>query len=107
MIVVTTETIPGRTICDSVGVVRGNSIRAKHIGKDILASFRSVVGGELSEYTEMMAETRNQAMQRMVKDAESLGADAVVGVRFVTAQVMAGAAELLVFGTAVTLEPKS
>ena len=103
MIIVTTETIVGSEITESLGLVRGSTIRAKHVGKDIMAGLRSLVGGEIKEYTEMITESRNEAVKRMTAQAEALGADAVVGVRFVTAQVMAGAAELLAFGTAVKL----
>ena len=104
MIIVTTDTIPGYTITKTLGVARGNTIRAKHIGKDILAGLRMLIGGEIKEYTEMLTEARNAALQRMEWDAQNQGADAVVNVRFVTSQVMAGAAELLAYGTAVTLE---
>ena len=104
MILSTTETVPGHTISHNLGVVRGNVIRAKHIGTDIVASLRNLVGGEVSEYTKLMAEAREQAFDRMVRQAEGMDADAIVGVRFTTSMVMAGAAELLVYGTAVTLE---
>lgn len=104
MIIVTTEHVAGREITESLGLVRGSTIRAKHVGKDIMAGLRSLVGGEIKEYTEMITESRNEAVRRMVAQAEALGANGVVGVRFVTAQVMAGAAELLAFGTAVKLE---
>ncbi len=103
MIVVTTETIPGREIVESLGVVRGSTIRAKHLGKDIVAGLRMLVGGEIKEYTEMLVEARNESMRRMEAQAEQLGADAVVNMRFVTSQVMTGAAELLAYGTAVKL----
>lgn len=103
MIVVTTETVPGREITDAIGIARGNTIRAKHVGKDIMAGLRTLVGGELKEYTEMLVESRNEATQRMVANARDLGADAVVNVRYVTSQVMTGAAELLCYGTAVKL----
>lgn len=106
MIIVNTETVNGRTITQSLGLVRGNTIRAKHVGKDILASLRMLVGGEIKEYTEMLTEARNQAIQRMSAEASSLGADAVVNVRFVTSQIMSGAAELLAYGTAVKLDAK-
>lgn len=106
MILVNTETVPGRTIEDSLGLVRGNTIRAKHIGKDILAGLRNLVGGEVKEYTEMLAETRAESVRRLAAQAEELGADAVVNIRFTTSQVMAGAAELLAYGTAVKLAPK-
>ena len=103
MIVVTASQIAGREITDTLGMVKGNTIRAKHIGKDILAGLRSIVGGEIKEYTEALNEAREEAIRRMIKDAEKLGADAIIEVRFTTSQVMAGAAELLVYGTAVKL----
>ncbi len=103
MIVVNTETVPGRQVVEALGVVRGSTIRAKHIGRDIMASLRNVVGGEVKEYTEMLAETRNESVHRMKQEARALGADAVVNLRFSTSQVMAGAAELLAYGTAVRL----
>lgn len=101
MIVVNTETVPGHEVAEALGVVRGSTIRAKHIGRDIMASLRNIVGGEVKEYTEMLAETRNESVHRMKQEARALGADAVVNLRFATSQVMAGAAELLVYGTAV------
>lgn len=107
MILVTTETIPGRTIERAVGLVRGNTVRAKHVGRDIVAALRNLVGGEISEYSELMTEARNEAMNRMVEQAEQQGADAVVAVRFVTAQVGTGSAELVAYGTAVKLVPKA
>lgn len=104
MIVVNTPDVSGRQITETLGLVRGNTIRAKHIGKDILASLRMLVGGEIKEYTEMLTEARNEAILRMTAEAKAAGADAVVNVRFVTSQVMAGAAELLAYGTAVKLD---
>ncbi|MDE2762585.1 MAG: heavy metal-binding domain-containing protein [Gemmatimonadota bacterium] len=101
MIVVNTETVPGHQVAEALGVVRGSTIRAKHIGRDIMASLRNIVGGEVREYTEMLTETRNESVQRMKQEARALGADAVVNLRFSTSQVMAGAAELLAYGTAV------
>jgi uncharacterized protein YbjQ (UPF0145 family) len=103
MIVVNTETVPGRRVVESLGVVRGSTIRAKHVGSDIMASLRNLVGGEVKEYTQMLIETRNESLHRMKQEAEALGADAVVNLRFTTSQVMAGAAELLAYGTAVRL----
>lgn len=103
MILSTTETVPGREISEALGLVRGNVIRAKHIGSDIVASLRNLVGGEVREYTKLMAEAREQALDRMAAQARELNADAVVGIRFTTSMVMAGAAEILVFGTAVRL----
>ncbi len=103
MILVTSDKIPGKEIERTLGLVRGNTIRAKHIGKDILAGLRSIVGGEIKEYTEALDEARKSALQRMIAEAKELNADAIVCVRFTTSQVMTGAAELLVYGTAVKL----
>jgi uncharacterized protein YbjQ (UPF0145 family) len=103
MILTTSDKIPGKEIRETLGLVRGNTIRAKHIGKDILAGLRNIVGGEIKEYTEALDEARKSALERMLAEAEELGADAVVCVRFTTSQVMSGAAELLVYGTAVKL----
>lgn len=103
MILTTSNQIPGREIKEVLGLVKGNTIRAKHIGKDILAGLRSIVGGEIKEYTESLKEAREQAEARMLEQAQELGADAIVGIRFTTSQVMGGAAELLVYGTAVKL----
>jgi len=105
VIVVTTENIPGYRVTRVVGLVRGNTIRARNIGRDIMAGFRNVVGGEISEYTKLMGESREQAIDRMVAEAESLGANAVVMMRMTTAEVMSGASELLAYGTAVVVEP--
>lgn len=104
LITVTTDFVPGREIAEAQGIVRGSTIRAKHIGKDIMASLRMLVGGEVKEYTEMLVEARNESIRRMIAQAEEKGADAVINVRYVTSQVMAGAAELLCYGTAVTLK---
>ena len=104
MIVVNTETVPGHRVVEALGVVRGSTIRAKHIGKDIMASLRNIVGGEVKEYTEMLTETRNESVHRMKQEGRALGADAIVNLRFTTSQVMAGAAELLAYGTAVKIE---
>lgn len=103
MILVSTETVPGRDIERAVGLVRGNTVRAKHIGRDIMAVFRNLVGGEIGEYSELMTEARNEALNRMIEQAESRGADAIVGIRFITAQVGTGSAELVAYGTAVEL----
>ena len=103
MKIVTTDTIAGYTITESLGSVIGNTIRARHLGKDISAGLRSLVGGEITEYTGMMAESREQALQRMLDRAKELNADAVVGTRFQTSMIMQGSAELLVYGTAVKL----
>ena len=104
MIVVTSETIQGKQIKDMLGLVRGSTIRAKHIGKDIVAGLRTIGGGEIKEYTEMMNESREQAISRMVAQAEKLGADAIVCMRFDTAAVMGNAAECIAYGTAVVFE---
>ncbi len=104
MIISTTEKIEGREIVRVLGLVRGNTIRARHIGKDIMAGLRGVVGGEVSEYTKLFAESREQSIDRMVQEAEELGADAVVGMRFATSMVMSTAAELLAYGTAIILD---
>jgi len=104
MITVTTDSIPGREIVEAIGVVRGSTIRAKHVGKDIMAGLRMLVGGEVKEYTEMLTEARNESMRRMEAQAEKMGADAVVNLRYMTSQVMTGAAEMLAYGTAVKLK---
>lgn len=101
MIVVTTQDIPGRRITRTLGLVRGNTIRARHVGRDIMAIFRNIAGGEVYEYTKMLAEAREQAIDRMLQEAETLGADAVLAVRFQTSMIMQGAAEMLCYGTAV------
>ncbi len=103
MIIVNTDTIPGKSIKSSLGLVRGNTIRARHIGKDIIAGLRGIVGGEIVEYTKLIAEAREQAIDRMAVEAENLNADAVINVRFTTSVIMGGAAELLAYGTAVKL----
>lgn len=103
MIIATTETIPGREVAEVLGVVRGNTIRARHIGKDILAGLRNIVGGEIAEYTKLMGESREQAIDRMTERAAELGADAIIGMRITTSMVMSQASEILVYGTAVRL----
>ena len=103
MIVVNTETVPGHDIAEVLGLVQGNTIRAKHVGRDIAASFKNLVGGELRGYTELLSEARRQATERMIAQAEQLGADAIVNVRFTTSAVTSGAAELYAYGTAVSL----
>lgn len=103
MIVVTTETVPGKDIVETLGIVRGNTVRARHIGKDILATLRNIVGGEVHEYAKLISESREQALDRMIAEAESLGANAVVSTRFTTSMMMGGAAELLAVGTAVVV----
>ena len=104
MILVNTEFVEGKKIKETIGLVKGNTIQAKSIGKDIKAGFRHMVGGEIKEYTKMLAESREIALKRMVEKAEKLNADAVVNVRFMTASIMGGAAEILAYGTAVTLK---
>ncbi len=103
MIVTTQERVENRTISQTLGVVSGQSIRARHVGKDILASFRNLVGGEITEYSKLMAESREQAMDRMKANATELGADAIVGVRFTTSMLQQGASEIFIYGTAVKL----
>ncbi len=103
MLLSTTEAIEGRRIAETLGLVRGNTIRARHVGRDIMAGFRTLVGGEIKDYTVMLDQARDQAIQRMVKQAETLGANAVIAVRFTTSQTMQGAAEILAYGTAVRL----
>jgi uncharacterized protein YbjQ (UPF0145 family) len=105
MIVATSFEISGYRIAKTLGLVRGNTIRARHAGKDILAMLRNLAGGEVREYTKMLAEAREQAIDRMLEEADALGANAIVGVRFQTSMVMTGAAEMLCYGTAVTIEP--
>lgn len=104
MIVVQTETIAGREISESLGMVRGSTVRARNIGRDIFAGLKNIVGGEIAEYTKLMADSREEALARMLKDAERLNADAVVNVRFMTSAVMQGASEILAYGTAVKLK---
>jgi len=104
MIIVNTDFIPGKEIKESLGLVRGNTIQAKSIGKDIKAGFRHMAGGEIKEYTLMLAESREIALQRMTEKAEQLGAHAIINIRFMTSAIMGGAAEILAYGTAVTLK---
>ncbi|MCB0380134.1 MAG: YbjQ family protein [Flavobacteriales bacterium] len=101
MIFVTTETIHGKEIKETLGTVRGSTVRARNIGRDFFAGLKNIVGGEISEYTQLLADSREQAIKRMIDDANKLGADAVVNVRFTTSNVMQGAAEILAYGTAV------
>ena len=104
MIVVTTPDVPGRKIVRVVGLVRGNTIRARHIGHDLMAVLRNIVGGEITDYTKLLAEAREQSLDRMMEDARRLGANAIVAMRFSTAELMTGAAELLAYGTGVVIE---
>jgi len=101
MIIVTTGQIEGKRITETLGLVRGSTIRARHLGHDVMAGLRNVVGGEVKDYTVMLAQAREEALQRMVEQAEKMGANAVVGTRFATSMVMSGAAEMLAYGTAV------
>lgn len=105
MIVSTSEAVAGYRVTRTMGLVRGNTVRARHVGRDLKAFGRSLVGGEVAEYTKLMAEAREQALDRMVEEAEALGANAIVSARFATAMVVSGGAELLAFGTAVVVEP--
>ncbi len=105
MIVVTTSQVQGYRVTRTLGLVRGNTIRTKHVGKDIVAMLRYLVGGEVREYTKMFAQSREQAIDRMIEEARALGADAVLTTRFQTSKIMSGASEILCYGTAVTLEP--
>jgi uncharacterized protein YbjQ (UPF0145 family) len=104
MLLVTTDTIPGKTITQCLGLVRGNTIRGRHVGKDVLAALRNLVGGEIAEYTKLLGESREQALDRMTEEAKKLGANAIVGVRFSTAEIATHAAEILAYGTAVVVE---
>ena len=104
MIITTSEHVEGRKIVKTIGMVKGSTIRARHVGRDIMAGLRGMVGGEITEYTKMMAESREQAIQRMIEDAERQGANAIVGMRFTTSMVMQNASEILAYGTGVVLE---
>jgi len=106
MILTNTDFIAGKDIVENLGLVKGNVIQAKHIGKDIIAGFRQVVGGEIKEYTEMFTEAREIAQKRMLDKAKELNADAIINIRFMTSMVMSGAAEILVYGTAVKISDK-
>jgi len=107
MIIATTNEVPGYKVKETLGIVKGNTVRARHMGRDILAGLRNIVGGEITDYTKLLAESREQSLDRMIERASELGADAVIGIRFMTSSVMQGAAELLVYGTAVKLEKES
>ena len=104
MLLTTLDAPPGRRVVRVIGLVRGNAVRARHVGHDLLAAFKNLVGGEIREYTKLMGESREQAVDRMAEQAVSLGANAVVGLRFSTSMVMGGTAELLAYGTAVVIE---
>jgi uncharacterized protein YbjQ (UPF0145 family) len=103
MIMTTGETIPGKQITEILGISRGSTVRARNVGRDIFASLKTLVGGEISEYTKLQADSREQAMQRMLDDAKEMGADAIIGVRMQTSVIMQGASEILMYGTAVKL----
>jgi len=103
MIITTTDSIPNKEIIEILGIARGSTVRARNLGRDIFAGLKNIVGGEISEYTKLQAESREQAMQRMVQDAERMGADAILNMRLTTAMVMQGASEILAYGTAVKL----
>ena len=104
MIVTTSEAIAGKMVVRTLGLVRGNTIRARHVGKDIKAALRHLIGGEISEYTKLMGESREQAIDRLVENAKALGANAVIALRLTTSMVMSGAAEIVAYGTAVLVE---
>lgn len=104
MLMSTTRIIEGKKIVKHLGLVRGNTIRARHLGRDIMAGLRNIVGGEIRDYTKMMAESREQAIDRMVEEAQNLGANAIVGIRFTTSMIMSMASEILAYGTAVLVE---
>ncbi len=104
MIIVTSDNIEGRQITRVLGLTRGNSVRARHVGRDIMAGLRNIVGGEVPEYAQLLAQSREEAVQRMTERADEMGANAIVAARFITAGIMGGAAEILAYGTAVVLE---
>ena len=106
MILTSTQDIPGKKITRTFGLVKGNTIRARNIGRDIIAVFKNLIGGEIEEYTKLLAQSREQAMDRMISTAEEMGANAVVGIRFSTSYIMQSAAEIMVYGTAVLIEDK-
>ena len=104
MLITTTDQIPGKKIVEVLDVARGSTVRARNLGRDIFAGLKNIVGGEISEYTRLMADAREQAIDRMIGDAERIGANAVINVRFTTAMVMQGCSEILAYGTAVRIE---
>ena len=104
MITTTTDSIPGKEIVKILGISRGSTVRARNVGQDIMATLKSIVGGEVEEYTKLQAQSREQALQRMVQDAEKMNADAIVSIRIATSMVMRGASEILIYGTAVKLK---
>lgn len=105
MIVVSSEQVAGHRVARTLGLVRGSAIRGRHLGKDLIAHLRNAVGGEIPEYIKMLSESREQALDRMVEEATGVGANGIISIRFVTSSMMAGSAEVLVYGTAVVLEP--
>lgn len=104
MILTTTETVPGREVVEILGIAKGNTVRSRNLGRDIVAIFKNVVGGEIEEYTKLVAEAREQALDRLIATAREMGADAVVNLRFATSEVAQGASEILAYGTAVKLK---
>ena len=106
MIIVSSHDIPGREIVEAIGLVRGNTVRARHLGKDLTSFFKNMVGGEIEEYTKLLAESREQALDRLEEEARARGADAVISLRFSTSAISQGAAEILAYGTAVKLAPR-
>ena len=106
MLLTTQDNFSNYEIAETLGIVRGNTVRARHVGKDVLASFRNIVGGEIEEYTKLLAESREQSIDRMIETAKSLGADGIVCIRFTTSSIMQAAAEMFVYGTAVKLKKK-
>tara|TARA_Y100000996_G_C22483267_1_gene627104 strand:- start:839 stop:1156 length:318 start_codon:yes stop_codon:yes gene_type:complete len=104
MIITTTETIPNKKIMETIGICRGSTVRARNVGRDIFAGLKNIIGGEIQEYTKLQAQSREQALERMIDDAEKSGANAIVNVRFTTSMVMQGASEILAYGTAVKIQ---
>ena len=104
MILVTTPTIPNKKIVETIGIARGSTVRARNVGQDIFAGLKNIIGGEISEYTKLQAQSREQAMQRMIEDAEKIGANAIINVRLTTSMVMQGCSEILAYGTAVIIK---
>lgn len=104
MIITNTETVPGKEIGEVLGVVRGSTVRARNVGRDLFAGLKNIVGGEITEYTRLLADAREQALQRLEQEAQGLGADAVVNIRITTSAVMQGSSEILIYGTAVKLK---
>ena len=103
MIIINTDQVPGKSISETLGIARGSTVRARHLGRDIFAGLKNLVGGEISEYTRLLADAREEALNRMVLDGDRMGADAILNVRFTTSTVMQGCSEILAYGTAVKL----